>query len=399
LTDARRQVRISAAVALAHIEPTGPEPLPVLIEALGHWQDEELDVQQVPGALGVLGPLGQAALPALIGLAKEGCEDPDVYRALVLIDPEGKACVPALIAALEHKDIDVVDIVVNCLSLLGPRAKEAVPALATAMTRNFDEAFSNGYQPQVGAAKALRRIGPDAKLAIPALIGALSYRHVVHDLTLGELRDCESATAAAEVLGSFGAGAKSAVPALIQAVRTREKDDDTWELRVAAIRALREIGQDAVAAAPVLRGLLKDESESLQYVPEVLATLARLAPDGRALAEAWINRPAEVGLGHMGRSLVMARALVLGNLGRTSAEADHLIRSDLFRLNAMFADDYPPEAEPPRTSTDEWFERFGRFGIGGRLALPRLREFQKDPDPWVRMWATEAIARITPRAG
>ena len=36
LTDRRPQVRISAAVALAHIEPSAPESIPVLIEALNH---------------------------------------------------------------------------------------------------------------------------------------------------------------------------------------------------------------------------------------------------------------------------------------------------------------------------------------------------------------------------
>ena len=51
--------------------------------------------------------------------------------------------------------------------LLGPLASDAVPALAAVMTRDFDEEFSNGYDPRVSAAKALRRIGPSAKSAIP----------------------------------------------------------------------------------------------------------------------------------------------------------------------------------------------------------------------------------------
>jgi PBS lyase HEAT-like repeat len=59
--------------------------------------------------------------------------------------------------------------------LLGPRAKDAISALAASLTREFGEGFSNGYEPQASAAKALRRIGPGARSAIPALIAALKF--------------------------------------------------------------------------------------------------------------------------------------------------------------------------------------------------------------------------------
>ena len=98
------------------------------------------------------------------------------------------------------------------------------------------------------------------------------------------------------------------------------------------------------------------------------------------------------------RSLVEGRALVLGVMGRTSVEADNLIRSDLRRLDSIFADAYPPHWEPLPMHVAEWFERLGRFGVGGRLAIPQLREFQKHSDPFVRMWATEALTRVSPKA-
>jgi hypothetical protein len=43
---------------------------------------------------------------------------------------------------------------------------------------------------------------------------------------------------------------------------------------------------------------------------------------------------------------------------------------------------------------EEWFETLGRFGVAGRLAIPRLSEFRNHPNPWVRMWAGEALTRI-----
>jgi hypothetical protein len=87
--------------------------------------------------------------------------------------------------------------------------------------------------------------------------------------------------------------------------------------------------------------------------------------------------------------------LVLAVKGRTSVEADCLTRSDLERLNWIFAEVDPRSGGPPMR-VGEWFENLGRFGVGGRLAIPRLNEFRRHPNPWVRMWATEVLRRIVP---
>jgi hypothetical protein len=60
----------------------------------------------------------------------------------------------------------------------------------------------------------------------------------------------------------------------------------------------------------------------------------------------------------------------------------------------------PPEGGTPAAgerSRLESLETLARFGVAGRLAIPRLREFQKHANPWVRMSATEALLRIAPR--
>jgi hypothetical protein len=228
------------------------------------------------------------------------------------------------------------------------------------------------------------------------LIRAVQYQRVVHDpIDDGEYGECTTAAAAAEAPSSLGTAAKAAVPVLIEAAQSRENHIGTWELRVAAIRALGEFGHDAQAAIPVLRSLLKDEDKSQQDVPEIIAALYRLETDGRALAETWINRPPDGQLGPRAQALVEGRAMGLGAMGRTSVEADWLIRSDLRRLESMFADDDPLHREVLPMHIGEWFEKLGRFGVGGHLAIPWLREFQNHSDPWIRMWATEAIARIT----
>ncbi|MGP0065868.1 MAG: HEAT repeat domain-containing protein, partial [Isosphaeraceae bacterium] len=75
LTDKRFQVRIYAAGALAHIEPAATDSIPVLIEALKHPDDRDLDVMEVPGALARLGPRAKAALPTLIDLVTKGADN------------------------------------------------------------------------------------------------------------------------------------------------------------------------------------------------------------------------------------------------------------------------------------------------------------------------------------
>jgi hypothetical protein len=50
------------------------------------------------------------------------------------------------------------------------------------------------------------------------------------------------------------------------------------------------MGPDAKAAIPVLRNLIKDEPEDFQLLPETLAALYQLAPDGKALAEKWLKK-------------------------------------------------------------------------------------------------------------
>ena len=45
---------------------------------------------------------------------------------------------------------------------------------------------------------------------------------------------------------------------------------------------------------------------------------------------------------------------------------------------------------------EDWIDAFGRLGIAARLAIPRLTKFLKHLNPWVRMWATEALKKIKP---
>lgn len=396
LADRRPRVRASAAAALAHVEPDATEAIPALIEAL-NGLDEEIDVWDVAGALARFGPKSRAALPALIRLTQKGGVDEDVLKALVQIDPEGAACLPALISALTHEESEVVDAAATALALLGPRAKDAIPALTAAMTRDLKA--SNGYDAQAAAVDALRRIDPDGTSAVPALIPVLKHRRHSFDefpLNAAGGDDFSVAAAAARALGDFGAGAKAAVPALTDAAQSREKDDANWDVRKAAILALGRIGPAARSAVPVLRDMANDGRTNAQFLPELTAALAQLAPDGKERAERWLRTP--VRLAYFTHWAVLheleGRALVLGALGRTGLEGDRLTHLYLEHLGSVFADP-DPRYESPVVARG-WFASLGRLGPAGRAAVPRLTEFSQHPDPWVRLWAKDALERINP---
>ena len=365
-----------------------------------HLHDEELEVEEVPRVLARLGPRARAALPALIGLVKKGSDDIHLMTALVEIDPEGTECVTVLVEAMKSEDAGVANAAARYLGLLGPRAKGALPTLAKILTCEVEEDAGGGPYPQVSAAKALRRIGPEAESAIPALIRTLRDPRIAGlAVGAGEKRrgdiDCSTAIAAAEALGSLGPEAKAAVPALIGIVRSSDEDSRCASLSRAAILALGQIRPEARAAVPILRDLMQEDEKKDRCQPEVVIALYQLAPDGKDIAEKWLEKPviyeAQRGIG-LGME---DRAMVLGAMGRTSFETDWMTRRYLERIDWMIAL-FDPGDEFDDEFTEEWFETIGSFGTAARVAIPRLNEFREHPNPWIRLWAKEALGRIAP---
>jgi HEAT repeat protein len=391
LTDKRLQVRVSAAVALAHIDPSATESVPVLIEGMRRADDEEIDVSGVPQALARLGPRAKAAIPMLSGLVTRGWADADRLEALLQIDPEAKECLPALIEALESDDCESVGVAADCLSVLGPRVKKAIPALVTALTRDFNENACVEHNPRVGAARALRRIDTHGQEAIPALIRALERRHAADD----DLADYDATEAAAEILGTYGARAQDAIPALIAALRSRARDDADWTVRPAAALALGRIGPAGRVAIPALRDFTYERRGGPRLQAEAVIALYDLAPDGRAIAERWLAKPVPFWTVSVLHRELESRAVVLGAMGRTNFESDWVTRRYLDQLDWILAHSDPRRGAPYK-HFESWLETFSRLGVAGRLAIPRLKGLRDHPSPFVRMWAAETLERITP---
>ncbi len=396
LSDGRLRFRVNAAVILAHIDRSATNVIPVLVEGLSPHDDEAVAAEgDVARALARFGPEARSALPVLVGLVTKEWANSDVVKALVQIDPGGEKCVPAVIRALGIEDLEVVRAAADCLGLLGPRAKDAIPALTAVVTRVREGPILPlpDEDPQVGAARALRRVGSPGKAAIPALIRAVKDRR---RLAGEDDFDGQAAAAAAEALGSFGTEARDAIPVLIEALRSHNENFDERLLRPATALALGRIRPEARAAIPALQAYIDEREKSSWDQAEAIIALYQLAPGGRQIAERWLQKPIEWSNTRRLFADLRARAMVLGAMGRTSFESDWVTRLYLDRLDFRLSHSLPFETAPLE-QYESWFEEIGRLGTAARLAIPRLKGLGNDPSPFVRLWASEVLERITPQ--
>jgi HEAT repeat protein len=166
--------------------------------------------------------------------------------SLGAIGPRAGEAVPALAAIMvEDGDVQVRSEAALALSKMDPASAAAVPALARALQ---DE----GPVVRLYAALALLRLRAQARPAVPALIKGLkdgannTYINSL-SMTVGEMMVC--------ALGRASAGTAEGVPALMEALKSADRN----AMRVAAARALGNVGPEARPAAPLLEAMLRDQ--------------------------------------------------------------------------------------------------------------------------------------------
>ncbi len=94
------------------------------------------------------------------------------------------------------------------------------------------------------------------------------------------------------------------------------------------------------------------------------------------------------------------RSIVLGALGRPEIETDCQTRRYLTQLESQL-DRFEPADWGSTSFTQTMFSIVAQLGPAVRVAIPRLTELRKrHPSPFVRLWAREALDKITapPRA-
>lgn len=166
---------------------------------------------------------------------------------LGVMGPLAQAAVPALIEALKDDDIHVRRTVVAALNEIGPAARTSVPALAASLR-------DRSAIVRRRAATALGELGPAARGALPGLTEAL------RDAALMVRRS------AAFALGQMEAKAVDAVPALVELLGEAETGT-----RMLASTVLVRIGPDATTA---LIPLLKHSNPLIRrHVVQVLGKI------------------------------------------------------------------------------------------------------------------------------
>ena len=362
------------------IAPPAREAIPVLIDVAGP-RIVTRPRRKRTIALGRLGPAAHRSDPKPDPLLRAERMTHEALVALVQIDVEGRElCSELIIAALRSDDDNVVNTAAECLSLLGPKAKNAVPALAKALSHDFGEASGN-FNARVSVARALARMGPESRSAIPALIAALKDELTTHSKAEQPGADLLAAEAFARALGSFGPAARAAVPLLVDVLKSQEQAEDRWVVRVEAALTLGRIGPEAAPAIPLLR-----DAVFWKQFPEIseaaAIALARLAPDGKDLAEKWARASTNL----------KSRARVLGALGQSSFEGDYWTREYLRTIDSLLESRVVRDGQT--IWVEDWLISLGDLEWGAHLAIPRLTRATHHSNPWVRLWAREALARI-----
>jgi len=254
LRDPSPEVVQAVALALARLGPEAQAALPALLTIARQTKPSSVDLLT---ALGGMGPAAKDALPAL--RARLG-EDPEaVAHALGRLGP---AAIPTLVAALGHADPRVRHAAARALSYLGTDAAPAVRELARAL-HDPEASVRNA------AAQALGAIGPAAAPAVSALVTRLA-----------DDPDANVRSWSASALGRIGPAAASALPALQKALGEAR-------LAIEAARALAAVAGPGVAVPPLLALAEKNERYSGLTA---LAALGDLGPRAAAAAPSLVAR-------------------------------------------------------------------------------------------------------------
>ncbi len=220
-------------------------------------------------SLGIIGPEARGAVPALA----QALRDPNhqvCYDAANAMARIGKDSVPALVEALGIADPHRRHSIIHALAQIGPEAEAAVPALIQQLQDpdpNIREAIAYAL-PRIGTPGLLELIdviehgqGRAREVAARELLLFRSAPLTAAPALLEMAQDEAPSTRrqAIETLSALQLIRRPVVDMFIAALK-----DPVAEVRVAAIKALRQSGTAAQRAVPALTALLEDKEESVR---------------------------------------------------------------------------------------------------------------------------------------
>lgn len=356
----------------------GRAPANVVPALLGQLSDPDTYVRLM--ALQALAFLGDSSAVPRISVVLLEDPDPEVRsRAAMAIDYIGdSSAVPALIAALSDADASVRGRAAGALRDFGD------PSAASALLQRLSDP-DEGMR--ANAAIALGTCGDQS--ALPALIRLLSDpQEIVRleaEMAIGEIGDPEGLSVQAlarrvsdeswevrivaiKVLAHLEDS--RAVPALVGAL-----NDRFYEVQVEAVRALGEVGSDARAVRPLMEMLTRLSGRDEELRAEIINSVAMIY--------AW----REEDFADPGALPLLTRLLVED----PSAYIRHHAADALGRI--VFSENLNPE--------DESINIRSRAASTLRIISPEavqalIESLSSDPDPSVRAAAATALSECVP---
>lgn len=379
--DAEARVRAVAASALGWIGDL--RALPALQAALADTDDAVL-MGAVTGVTR-MGPEGLAAGTRLLELL-EAASAPvrrHVAMSLGMVAPIGPQFVPTLLGRLADEDAGVRAMAASSLSAFA-REGAGGPVFRNAAVRGLDDDSREVRQYML---TCLMHMGPDAAPAVPWIVARLE----------GPDPDGER-TALCSTLRRIGPAAAGAVPAL-----KRLAADTDFE-RIAAAAALASIAEDARdvhGAVQVLINVLADE-RLRGYGFYALRDVGPPAKRASFILRVWLKHPSALRLLAAGALLRIESgeapdAVRVLEAGLASDDAGTALRAiDGLGVDARSLED--ALVRLARGPGGRW--RTGALralitaGVGSKQVRTLYASLRQDGDAWVRMLATQGLARL-----
>lgn len=245
--------------ALRALEAIGPQCVPALPQVAALVKHEDGFVRI--GTACVLGSMGAPAIDALTEAVQDDYPPAALAagRALLRLGPNALPALPALIGMLDGPDWAIQEPALKAIAGIGPAAAEAVPHILRNWQGRFP-CYSYWMEP-------LTAIGPDAKAAVPMLERFREEHgsHAVHSV------DAEVLYALCRIRNS---------PADLQALIDLIAGQGGGPRDAGrALKNLEQLGRDAAAAEPWVRGLLAAGNVADEVKTRLEAFLAVIAPD------------------------------------------------------------------------------------------------------------------------
>lgn len=260
-SDESTNTRALAAWTLGKIGSGAKPAIPALAYALVN--DKSVDVrEQSAWALDQIDPhtRDKTVLTALITALKQNqIEGPDICKNIVrALVNKGSAAVDYLIPLLNSVNMRVRIQAIEVLGEIGPDAKNAAAALARIMKQEEE-----GWYIRSKAAESLGKIGSYNKEAVSTIISILQPFLSDKKISYDEFSDKHIVpVAAVKALARIGHSDKSALYTLIKLANKKEY----YDIRIAAIIGLGEMGFHAKAAKSLLINIIeKDSDEKVRH--------------------------------------------------------------------------------------------------------------------------------------